>query len=83
MVNLVGYAKKVESGISSVLDKSVSSVKKIGETKKKKGFSVKSILKKSQASVTIPDYKAPSVLGDTNRFFKGEMEETKGSMFFE
>jgi hypothetical protein len=43
----------------------------------------KSILKKSQATVRIPDYKAPSVLGDPNRFFKKEFEETKRSMFFE
>lgn len=43
----------------------------------------KQILKKERASLTIPDYKAPSVLGDPNRFFKSEMEETKKSMFFE
>lgn len=42
----------------------------------------KSILKKSKKSVTIPDYKAPSVLGDENRFFKGTMEQTKKEMFF-
>jgi len=45
-------------------------------------FQDKSILKKEQTQVTIPNYKAPSVLGDENRFFKGTMEETKRSMFF-
>ena len=48
----------------------------------KKKVQSKSILKKEQTQVTIPNYKAPSVWGDENRFFKGAMEETKRSMFF-
>lgn len=52
--------------------------------KKNKGLiNLKKILKKEQASLTIPDYKPESVLGDRNRFFKEEMEETKRSMFFQ
>jgi len=34
-------------------------------------------------TTTIPDYKAPSILKDPNRFFKDAMEETKKSLFFE
>jgi len=41
------------------------------------------IFKNEQTVVNIPDYKAPSVLGDPNRFFNKEMEETKRSMFFQ
>ena len=43
------------------------------------------VVKKSQASVTIPggsDYRAPSVLNDPNRFFKNELNKTKRSLFF-
>ena len=41
----------------------------------------KRILKKGKMSVHIPEFKAPSILGDTNKFFKNEWEETKRSMF--
>lgn len=51
--------------------------------KKTKKISVKKILKQTQTTVNIPKFKAPSILGDPNRFFKHEMEETKKSMFFE
>ena len=40
------------------------------------------VLKKSNMGVNIPDYKAPSILGDENRFFKGEFDKEKRSMFF-
>lgn len=43
----------------------------------------KQVLKKNQMTVSIPDYKAPSILNDENRFFKGEMDREKKSMFFE
>jgi len=41
----------------------------------------KKILKTEKATLTIKQRDVPSVLGDTNRFFKEEMEETKRSMF--
>jgi cation diffusion facilitator CzcD-associated flavoprotein CzcO len=42
------------------------------------------ILKKQVLQVNLgsPDYRAPSVLGDENRFFTGVMEQEKRSMFF-
>ena len=43
----------------------------------------KTILKDKQVELKIPEYKAPSILNDPNRFFKSELEETKKSMFFE
>lgn len=55
-------------------------LKKVGKVLKKKVTS-RRILNKGQMSVKIPEYNAPSVLGDTNRFFKNEWEETKRSMF--
>jgi hypothetical protein len=42
----------------------------------------KALLKKSNITVSIPEYKAPSILGDENRFFKGEMAREKKAMFF-
>jgi|GEM_PF-2371336 len=55
---------------------------------KKKSFLERRIVsreisKKSTMVVHVPDFKAPSILGDENRFFKGEMEKTKRSMFLE
>jgi len=45
------------------------------------------VLKKVQAGVTMKnftkEYRPEGVFSDPNRFFKGEMEETKRSMFFE
>ena len=46
-----------------------------------KKFPSKKILKKEQPTLTIKQREVPSVLGDPNRFFKNEMEETKKSMF--
>jgi hypothetical protein len=51
--------------------------------KKETKLIVRKLLKNTQATVTIPEYKAPSILNDPNRFFNKEMEETKKSMFFE
>ena len=51
--------------------------KKIGLGKLEKKFTKrianKKILKKSQATLTIKQREAPSVLGDPNRFFVGEL----------
>lgn len=56
--------------------------KKIESLSKQKVVS-KRVLKPSQMTATIPNYKAPSVLGDPNRFFKNELEEVKKNLFFE
>jgi hypothetical protein len=72
--NLKGLNKRISSNVSKL----GSSLSKLN----KKKVSSKGVLKKEQTQVTIPNYKAPSVLGDENRFFKGTMEETKRSMFF-
>ena len=42
----------------------------------------KRILRPNKMEVRIPDYHAPSILNDPNRFFSSEMEETKKSLFF-
>lgn len=54
--------------------------KKLSELSKMKRH--KSVSKKKETVVTVKEFKAPSILGDENRFFKGEMEETKRSLFF-
>lgn len=41
----------------------------------------KRILKKGQISVHIPEVKAPSILGDANRFFKDTLEQERRNMF--
>ena len=40
------------------------------------------VLKKNSMVVNVPDFVAPSILGDENRFFKGEMNKEKRSLFF-
>ena len=47
----------------------------------KKRIAEKKILKKTKTEVRIPEYKTPSVLGEPNRFFKDEWENTKKEMF--
>lgn len=42
----------------------------------------RSVMKKGKMTVQVPEYKAPSVLGDENRFFKGELNKEKRSLFF-
>lgn len=42
----------------------------------------KQVLKKNSMVVNVPDFKAPSILGDENRFFKGEMNKEKRSLYF-
>jgi hypothetical protein len=41
----------------------------------------KKIMKPSQMTVKIPEYRAPSVLGDPNRFFKDEYEQERRNLF--
>ena len=64
------------------VEKNKSFKSKKEKKKSLKPIKVKSVSKKSQASVSIPNYKAPSILGDENRFFNKEMEDAKRSMFF-
>jgi len=67
--------------IETKAEKAVERVtKKIGKALKKKVIS-RRILKKDKMSVHIPEFKAPSILGEPNQFFKNEWEETKRSMF--
>ena len=40
------------------------------------------VLKKNSMVVNVPDFVAPSILGDENRFFRGEMNKEKRSLFF-
>jgi len=62
--------------------------KKKAEKKKKdtlikrlsKAITSKRILKKSQVTVRIKDYKQPSILGESNQFFKDEWNETVKSI---
>lgn len=49
---------------------------------KERAIKTKSIVKSNKMTVKIEEYKAPSVLGDENRFFKGEYEKEKRSLFF-
>lgn len=47
-----------------------------------KKISNKKIIKSEKPTLKIKHKEVESTLGDMNRFFKGEMEETKKSMFF-
>jgi hypothetical protein len=72
------YEKSFVGRTEKGIDKAIS---RLGSALRKKVIS-RRVLKPSQVSVRINDYKAPSILGDQNRFFKSEMEETKKSLFF-
>jgi len=45
-------------------------------------LSNRKIMKKGKMSVHVPEYQAPSVLGDENRFFTGELNQEKKRLFF-
>ncbi len=51
------------------------------EKPSKKKMLLKRILKKGQMTVKIPEFKAPSILGDPNKFFKDEFEREKRRTF--
>lgn len=38
--------------------------------------------KTSKMEIRLSDYKAPSILGDENRFFKGQLQNEKENFFF-
>jgi hypothetical protein len=88
--------QKIESRIGATADRIGSKIKSVTESGLKKLPKVvktytpgikplkhRKILKKTKATVNIPAYKSPSVLGDTNRFFKSEFNQTKRGMFLE
>jgi len=56
-------------------------IKKLGRLARKKVVSKKTF-KKSKTTLHLKQREVPSILGDPNRFFKDEMEETKRSLFF-
>jgi len=61
--------------------KKLTKIQKIEKMLKQK-VKTKQILKKpSQATLTIKQRESPSILGDPNKFFKDEWEETKKTMF--
>lgn len=55
--------------------------KKLQKLEKKRVVS-RSITKPTNIKIRMKEYNAPSVLGDENRFFKGEMNREKKEMFF-
>ena len=54
-------------------------VKKVRRLEKK--ILLRKLDKGTKMSVKIQEFKEPSILGNPNRFFKDELEETKRSMF--
>lgn len=61
-----GTKKKIDKKIRKIITQKITS---------------KKIMKPSQMTVKIPEYKAPSVLGDPNRFFKDEYEQERRNLF--
>ena len=56
-------------------------MKTLGRLARKKVQS-KRTFKKSKTTLHLKQREVPSILGDTNRFFKDEMEEAKDALFF-
>jgi len=73
--------KKKESSVTKRKVASELLSKKLNKLAKKTTTS-KRLLRKDQTQVTIPEYRAESVLNDENRFFNTEMEGAKKSMYF-
>jgi len=69
---------KIETGTERTLERTIKGIKKLA---KQKAVSRK-VLKKKVMVVNVPDYKAPSILGDENRFFRGEFNKEKRGLFF-
>ena len=76
--NVMRLGTKVDTAMSVGLERGYQ---KLAQLSRQRVIS-RQILKKSNMGVNIPDYKAPSILGDENRFFKGEFDKEKRSMFF-
>lgn len=76
--NLMKAGSKVETGINVGLERGLRALKEAG----KKRVISRQVLKKNSMKVYVPDFKAPSILGDENRFFKSEYEKEKKNLFF-
>lgn len=68
------FSGRVKKGVNRLLEK--------GYRNLNKRVISRGVIKNSKVTVRIPEYQAPSILGDPNRFFKNEWEETKKSLFF-
>lgn len=64
-----------------VEDKRKKLMKTLGKLSRKKVVSRRTF-KKSKTTLHLNNPEVPSILGDPNRFFKDEMEETRRSLFF-
>jgi hypothetical protein len=63
------------------LEKRRAEIAKKVKTALKKRVPHRTIIKKQDVRLTLPDIKRQNMWNDPNRFFKSEMEETKKSMF--
>jgi len=72
------FVKQLASDTASAME---TTTKSLAPSKKK--LKKRTILKKSQATVTVSGKPVPSVLNDPNRFFKGELNEMKRSLYSE
>lgn len=77
-----GIAKKGR-GAEKTTERSLKNISSALAKSAKTKMKSRRVMKKSSVDVRISDYKAPSILGDPNRFFKDELEETKKSMFLQ
>ena len=82
-MNIKNVAYKIGSKTKENIDSSLESTSKIIKSATKGKVKSKKILKKNKMGVHISEFKAPSILGDDQRFFKGEMNAEKRNMFFE
>lgn len=48
----------------------------------KREISSKRLIKPSKVTIRIKEFKAPSILEDENRFFKGQINQEKRELFF-
>ncbi len=77
--NLMKVSSKIDTATTVALEKAYQGIKKFGKEK----VVSRQVLKKSNIGVNIPNYNAPSILGDENRFFRGEFNRERRSMFLE
>jgi hypothetical protein len=80
----VAGISKINKKIDKITTLSEGTKRKINKKARKiltQKITSKKIMKPSQMTVKIPEYKAPSVLGDPNRFFKDEYEQERRNLF--
>jgi len=81
----IGELSKKEKALKEKKEETDKFRKKVGkliDKAAKTKMKSRRVLKEAKVEVRMKGYKAPSILGDENRFFSGEMEEAKKSMFF-